>query len=86
MTGATGILPIWYLPLITLLVVGAVILNPHPRIEVPFNIWFLAIAGFRLCGYLFVLNPSLTGSAHPIPLDFMVATIGLMLLLETADQ
>lgn len=86
MTGATGMLPIWYVPLITLVMVGAVLL-PSPNDRVPYNDWFLAIAGALCALYLFTNYESIAQRVGaPNTLDFMVATIGLMLLLEAARR
>ena len=38
LTGATGVLPVWYLPLVVILVVAAVVL-PSPNHRVPLNDW-----------------------------------------------
>jgi len=86
MTGATGVLPIWYLPVITVLVVGAVLL-PSPKDRVPLNDWFLAIAGAVCAAYLFVNYEAISDRVGaPNQLDFMVGTLGLMLLLEAARR
>ena len=85
-SGATGVLPIWYVPLITIVFVGAVLL-PSPNDRVPYNEWFLAIAGAICALYLFINYSSISDRVGaPNQLDFMVATLGLMLLLEAARR
>ncbi len=86
MKGATGVLPIWYVPVITILVAGAVLL-PSPKDRVALNEWFLAIAGAVCALYLYINYTSISGRVGaPNTLDFMVATLGLMLLLEAARR
>ena len=86
MTGATGVLPVWYLPLIVALVLVALVL-PSPNHRVPINDWCLAIAGAVCALYLFVEYRSIAGRVGaPNELDFMVATLGMILLLEAARR
>ena len=86
LAGATGVLPVWYLPLATVLVVVAVVL-PSPNDRVPVNDWALAIAGAIGASYLFVNYEAIAGRVGaPNQLDFMVGTVGLMLLLEATRR
>ena len=86
LTGATGVLPVWYLPLVVILVVAAVIL-PSPNHRVPLNDWLLAIAGAVCAAYLFINYEAIAGRVGaPNQLDFMIGTIGLMLLLEATRR
>ena len=86
MIGATGVLPIWYVPLITIAVVACIVL-PSYNDRVPPNDWFLAIAGALTALYLFLNYDSIaTRVGAPNQLDFMVGTLGLMVLLEAARR
>jgi TRAP transporter 4TM/12TM fusion protein len=68
------------------LVAGAVLL-PSPRDRVALNEWFLAVAGAACALYLYLNYASISQRVGaPNTLDFMVATIGLMLLLEAARR
>ena len=86
MVGATGVLPVWYVPLITLLVVAAVVL-PSPNDRVPIQDWGLAIAGAITALYLYLNYEAIAGRVGaPNQLDFMVGTLGLIVLLEAARR
>ncbi|RFC66378.1 DUF3394 domain-containing protein [Fulvimarina endophytica] len=86
MSGATGVLPVWYIPLITLFVVACVI-APSPDDRVPINDWALAIVGAFTAIYLYVNYDAISGRVGaPIEIDFMVGTLGLMVLLEATRR
>ena len=86
MVGATGMLPVWYVPLVTLVVVACVVLPSHND-RVPPNDWFLAVAGALTALYLFLNYDNIaTRVGAPNQLDFMVGTLGLMVLLEAARR
>ena len=86
MVGATGVLPVWYIPLITLVVVACV-LAPSPNDRVPISDWFLAVAGAFCALYLFLNYEAIAGRVGaPNQTDFMVGTLGLMVLLEAARR
>ncbi len=86
MTGATGVLPIWYVPLITIVMVVCVVL-PSYNDRVPLQDWFLAAVGTVCALYLFLNYEAISGRVGaPNQLDFMVGTIGLMVLLEAARR
>ena len=86
MTGATGVLPVWYIPLITIAVVACIVL-PSPNHRVPPNDWALAIAAAFCALYLYLNYDAISGRVGaPNQTDFMVGTLGLMLLLEAARR
>ena len=86
MVGATGVLPVWYVPLITIAVVAAVVL-PSPNDRVPIQDWGLAIAGALTALYLYLNYDAIAGRVGaPNQLDFMVGTLGLIVLLEAARR
>ena len=86
MVGATGVLPVWYIPLITIAVVLAVFL-PSPNDRVPIQDWGLAIAGALTALYLYLNYDAIAGRVGaPNQLDFMVGTLGLIILLEAARR
>ena len=86
MVGATGVLPVWYVPLITAaLVAGVVLRSPNDR--VPIQDWALAVVGAICALYLYLNYQAIAGRVGaPNELDFMVGTLGLMVLLEAARR
>ncbi|MDY8110615.1 TRAP transporter permease [Fulvimarina sp. 2208YS6-2-32] len=86
MSGATGVLPVWYVPLITIVVVACVLL-PSPDDRVPINDWLLAIAGSLTAIYLYVNYDAISNRVGaPIEIDFMVSTLGILILLEATRR
>ena len=80
--GATGVLPGWYIPVITVTMVVFALL-PSPSRRVLPHEWVLAIAGAATASYLFFAYTSISGRVGaPNMTDFMVGTVGLMVLLE----
>ncbi|MEP2030656.1 MAG: TRAP transporter permease [Paracoccaceae bacterium] len=76
----------WYIPIIALAVVFAVILG-SPKDRVPIWEWAMAIIGAMAALYLFVFYRDISGRVGaPIEQDFVVAVIGLMLLLEATRR
>ncbi|MXU64555.1 TRAP transporter permease [Oceanomicrobium pacificus] len=86
MIGAKDGVSTWWIPVISLLMVAAVILgSPHDKIA-PWE-WLLAIAGAGCALYLYVFYREISGRVGaPIPQDFVVAVAGLMLLLEATRR
>ncbi len=84
--GATGVLPAWYIPVITIAMIVAVIL-PSPNKRVLPHEWLLAIAGAATASYLYFAYVSISGRiGAPNMTDFMVGTVGLMVLLEATRR
>ncbi|MCP3056830.1 TRAP transporter permease [Aurantimonas marianensis] len=84
--GATGVLPGWYIPAITLAMIAAVAL-PSPNKRVLPHEWALAIAGAATASYLYFAYESISGRiGAPNMTDFMVGTVGLMVLLEATRR
>ncbi|WP_206455901.1 TRAP transporter permease [Aurantimonas marina] len=84
--GATGVLPSWYIPVITIVMIVAVVL-PSPNKRVLPHEWVLAIAGAATASYLYFAYESISGRiGAPNMTDFMVGTVGLMVLLEATRR
>ncbi len=84
--GATGVLPVWYIPVITIaMIVAAALPSPNKRV-LPHE-WVLAIAGAATASYLYFAYESISGRiGAPNMTDFMVGTVGLMVLLEATRR
>ncbi len=86
MTGAKDDTSTWWIPLIALAIVAAVLLG-SPKDRVPVWEWAMAIAGTAAALYLYVYYRDISGRVGaPILQDFVVAVIGLMLLLEATRR
>ena len=86
MTGAKDGTVTWWIPLVALGVVVAVLLG-SPKDRVPFWEWALAIIGAMAALYLFVYYRDISSRVGaPILQDFVVAVIGIMLLLEATRR
>lgn len=76
----------WWIPLVALVVIGAVVLG-SPKDRVPSWEWGLAIIGAAAALYLFVYYRDISDRVGaPIMQDFVVAVIGIMLLLEATRR
>jgi TRAP transporter 4TM/12TM fusion protein len=76
----------WWIPLVAIAVVAAVVLG-SPKDRVPAWEWALAIVGALAALYLFVFYRDIAGRVGaPILQDFVVAVIGIMLLLEATRR
>ncbi len=85
-TGAKDGTVTWWIPIIALLVVAAVVLG-SPKDRIPVWEWALAVVGALAALYLFVYYRDISGRVGaPIMQDFVVAVIGLMLLLEATRR
>ena len=86
MTGAKEGTPVWWIPLVALALVGAILLG-SPKLRIPFWEWALAIIGAATAVYLYVYYRDISSRVGaPILQDFVVAVIGLMLLLEATRR
>ena len=76
----------WWIPIIAFAVVAAVLLG-SPKDHVPVWEWTMAVVGALAALYLFVYYRDISGRVGaPIQQDFVVAVIGLMLLLEATRR
>ncbi len=86
MTGAKDGTVTWWIPLVALGVVAAVVLG-SPKDRVPVWEWALAILSAMAALYLFVYYRDISSRVGaPIMQDFVVAVIGIMLLLEATRR
>ncbi|MCO4841675.1 MAG: TRAP transporter permease [Yoonia sp.] len=76
----------WWIPLIALVVVAAVVLG-SPKDRIPVWEWALAVVAACAALYLFVYYRDISGRVGaPITQDYVVAVIGIMLLLEATRR
>ena len=86
MTGAKDGTVIWWIPLVALAVIAAVVLG-SPKDRVPVWEWAFAVVGAMAALYLYVYYRDIASRVGaPILQDFVVAVIGLMLLLEATRR
>ncbi len=86
MTGAKDSTATWWIPLVAIGVIGAVVLG-SPKDRIPVWEWALAVIGAMAALYLFVYYRDISSRVGaPILQDFVVAVIGLMLLLEATRR
>lgn len=86
MTGAKDGTATWWIPIIALAVVGAVLLG-SPKDRIPVWEWALAVVGAIAALYLYIFYRDISGRVGaPIMQDFVVAVIGIMLLLEATRR
>ncbi|MEM8571942.1 MAG: TRAP transporter permease [Pseudomonadota bacterium] len=86
MYGAKVDTPTWWIPIIGLAVIGAVLMG-SPKDRVPPWEWGLAIAGAVASLYIYFFYDSIsTRVGAPIMQDFVVAVIGLLVLLEATRR
>ncbi|MDK3075235.1 TRAP transporter permease [Sedimentitalea sp. JM2-8] len=86
MTGAKDDTTTWWIPIIALAVIAAVLLG-SPKDRVPPWEWALAIVGAAAALYLYVFYRDISGRVGaPILQDFVVSVIGLILLLEATRR
>ncbi|MBM9595878.1 TRAP transporter permease [Roseitranquillus sediminis] len=84
--GASDDSTIWWIPLIGLAVVAAVVLG-SPKDYIPFWEWGLAIAGAAAALYVYFFYDSIAQRVGaPIQQDFVIAVIGLLVLLEATRR
>ncbi len=86
MTGAKADTATWWIPVVALCVVAAILLG-SPKDRIPVWEWALAIVSAMAALYLYVYYRDIAGRVGaPILQDFVVAVIGLMLLLEATRR
>ena len=86
MTSAKDDSATWWIPIVALAVVAAVVLG-SPKDRVPIWEWALAIVGAATALYLYAYYRDISGRVGaPITQDFVVSVIGLMLLLEATRR
>ncbi|MBD3677458.1 MAG: TRAP transporter permease [Rhodobacteraceae bacterium] len=86
MIGAKDGVPVWWIPVIGLAVIGAILLG-SPKDRIPFWEWGLAIIGAISALYIFVYSDEIANRVGaPIMQDFVVAVIGLLILLEATRR
>ncbi|SHL06080.1 TRAP transporter, 4TM/12TM fusion protein [Roseovarius marisflavi] len=86
MVGAKDDTSTWWIPLIAIALVAAILLG-SPKDKVPAWEWAMAVVGAMAALYLYVYYRDISGRVGaPILQDFVVAVIGLMLLLEATRR
>ncbi|MGJ8618455.1 MAG: C4-dicarboxylate ABC transporter, partial [Sulfitobacter sp.] len=86
MTGAKDDTSTWWIPLVALGLVASVVLG-SPKDRIPVWEWALAVVGAIAALYLFIYYRDISGRVGaPIMQDFVVAVIGLMILLEATRR
>lgn len=86
MVGAKDGTATWWIPLIALGIVATVVLG-SPKDRIPVWEWALAVIGAIAALYLFVYYRDIsTRVGAPIMQDFVVAVIGIMILLEATRR
>jgi len=86
MYGAKEGVPVWWVPIPGALLIGAVLLG-SPKSYIPFWEWGLAIAGAAAALYLYVFYEGISDRVGaPILQDYVVAVIGIILLLEATRR
>ena len=86
MTGAKDDTSTWWIPLVALGVVAAVVLG-SPKDRIPAWEWALALVGAAAALYLYVYYRDISGRVGaPIIQDFVISVIGIMILLEATRR
>lgn len=86
MVGAKENTTIWWIPVVAAALVAAIMLG-SPRSRIPPWEWVLGIVGAIAALYLYMYYRDISGRVGaPIQQDFVVAVIGLMLLLEATRR
>lgn len=86
MIGAKEGVAVWWIPVIGLGVIAAVLLG-SPKDRIPPWEWAMAILGAGAALYVFVYSDQIaTRVGAPITQDFVVAVLGLLLLLEATRR
>ncbi|GFE64906.1 TRAP transporter permease [Litoreibacter roseus] len=84
--GAKDETPVWWIPIVGVAVIGAILLG-SPKDRVPLWEWGLALFGAAASLYLYFAYDGIAQRVGaPILQDFVVAVIGLMLLLEATRR
>ncbi len=86
MYGAKAGVPVWWVPIFGVAVAAAILLG-SPKDHIPVWEWGLALVGAAAALYLYVFYDGIAGRVGaPILQDYVVAVIGLMLLLEATRR
>ncbi|KMK65739.1 TRAP transporter permease [Puniceibacterium sp. IMCC21224] len=86
MMGAKDGSSIWWIPIVVIALVACIVLG-SPKNKVPVWEWALAIIGAATALYLYVFYRDIAGRVGaPITQDFVVAVIGIMILLEATRR
>ncbi|MCA8882191.1 MAG: TRAP transporter permease, partial [Rhodobacteraceae bacterium] len=86
MYGGKAGVPVWWVPIIGLAVVAAILLG-SPKDRIPPWEWALGIAGAVASLYLYFFYDSIAGRVGaPILQDYVIAVIGLLVLLEATRR
>jgi TRAP transporter 4TM/12TM fusion protein len=86
MSGAKDSTATWWIPIVAIAIVAAIVLG-SPKDRVPVWEWALAVVGAIAALYLYVYYREISGRVGaPITQDFVVAVIGIMLLLEATRR
>ena len=84
--GAKASVPVWWIPLVGLGVIAAILLG-SPKHWVPPWEWAMAIAAAAASLYIYVYYDAISGRVGaPILQDFVVSVIGMLLLLEATRR
>ncbi|MEO0363742.1 MAG: TRAP transporter fused permease subunit, partial [Pseudomonadota bacterium] len=84
--GAKEDTPVWWIPIAGIAVIAAVLLG-SPRDRVPPWEWALAIVSAAAALYLFLFYEGISGRVGaPILQDFVVAVVGILVLLEATRR
>ena len=77
---------VWWIPLVSLAVVGAILLG-SPKDRIPPWEWALAVVGAASALYLYVYYKDISSRVGaPIMQDFVVSVIGILILLEATRR
>ncbi len=86
MVGAKENAVTWWIPLVAIALVAAILLG-SPKDKIPVWEWAMGVVGALAALYLYVYYRDIAGRVGaPILQDFVVAVIGLMLLLEATRR
>ncbi|MGY9047588.1 MAG: TRAP transporter permease, partial [Rhodobacterales bacterium] len=86
MMGSKDGTSIWWIPLVVAALVACVILG-SPKEKIPVWEWALAVVGAATALYLYVYYREISGRVGaPITQDFVVAVIGILVLLEATRR
>ncbi len=84
--GAKEGVPVWWVPIPGVLLIAAIFMG-SPKAYIPFWEWGLAIIGAMAAVYLFVFYDGISDRVGaPILQDYVVAVIGILLLLEATRR
>ncbi|MGD1882054.1 MAG: TRAP transporter permease [Paracoccaceae bacterium] len=86
MYGAKEGVPVWWVPIPALVLIGAIILG-SPKDRIPGWEWLLAIVGAIAALYLYIFYDGIAQRVGaPILQDYVIAVIGILLLLEATRR